>query len=51
MEEEYSSTIWPVLYFEADWPSRIYKFDLGVQLIRAEKPILDEITELDTKAV
>ena len=48
MGKEYLSTIWPVLYFEADWPSKSYNFDLGVQLIRAEKPILDEITEFNT---
>jgi hypothetical protein len=47
MGKEYSSTIWPVLYFEADWPSTSYNFDLGVKLIRAEKPILDEITEFN----
>jgi hypothetical protein len=46
MEEEYSSTIWPILYFEADWPAKGYSFDLGVQLIKADKATLEEITEL-----
>jgi hypothetical protein len=45
MEKEYSSTTWPVLYFEADWPSKSYNFDLGVQLIKADKTTLAEITE------
>lgn len=48
MEKENLSTIWPMLYFKADWPSKCYNFDLGIQLIRAEKPILDEITEFGT---
>lgn len=43
--KEYLSTIWPVLYFEADWPSKSYPFDLGVQLIKADKTLLEEITE------
>jgi hypothetical protein len=47
MEKEYLSTIWPVLYFEADWPSKSYKFDLGVQLIKADKTTLEEMAVLD----
>lgn len=45
MEKEFLSTIWPVLYFEADWPSKSYNFDLGVQLIKSDKTTLDGITE------
>jgi hypothetical protein len=48
MGKEYSSTIWPILYFKADLPSDQYTFDLGVHLVRAEKPLLDEMTEFDT---
>lgn len=45
MEKENLSKIWPVLYFEADWPSKSYSFDLGVQLIKVDKNTLEEITE------
>ncbi len=45
MEKEYLSTIWPVLYFKADWPSKSYNFDLGIQLIKVDKNTLEEITE------
>lgn len=45
MEKEYSSTIWPILYFEADWPANSYSFDLGVHLMKADKTTLEEITE------
>jgi len=48
MEKENLSTIWPILYFEADWPSKSYNFDLGVQLIKADKTLLEEITDLDS---
>ena len=47
MEKESLSTIRPILYFKADWPSKSYNFDLGVQLIKADKPILEEIAEID----
>jgi len=50
MEKEYLSTIWPVLYFEADWPSKSYKFDLGVQLIKADKTTLEDIAGIDSPA-
>lgn len=40
-------TIWPILYFKADWPSKSYNFDLGVQLIKADKPILEKIADFD----
>ncbi len=46
MEKENLSTIWPILYFKADWPSKSYNFDLGVQLIKADKTTLEEITEI-----
>ena len=45
MEKEYLFTIWPVLYFKADWPSKSYNFDLGIQLIKVDKNTLEEITE------
>jgi hypothetical protein len=45
MEKEYSSTVWPILYFKADWPSKSYKFDLGVQLIKTDQNMLREITD------
>lgn len=45
MEKEYSPTIWPVLYFKADWPSKSYSFDLGVQLIKADKKMLEDVTD------
>ena len=50
MGKENSSTIWPILYFEADWPSKSYKFDLGVQLIKANKTTLEEIAGIDSPA-
>ena len=40
MEEKNNSIIWPVLYFEANWPSKSYTFDLGVQLIKADETII-----------
>jgi len=45
MEKENLSKIWPILYFEADWPSKSYNFDLGIQLIKADKNTLEEITK------
>jgi hypothetical protein len=48
MKNENLSTIWPILYFKADWPSKSYNFDLGVQLIKADKDTLEEITEWST---
>ena len=47
MEKEYSSTIWPILYFEADWPSNIPSFELGVQLIRADQKTLNDIAGIN----
>jgi hypothetical protein len=48
MGKENLSTIWPILYFKADWPSKSYSFDLGVQLIKAEETILEDIAGLDS---
>jgi len=48
MEKEYLSTLWPILYFGADWPSKSYNFDLGIQLIKADKTLLEKITGLDS---
>lgn len=48
MGKEYLSTIWPILYFEADWPAKSYPFNLGVQLIKADETLLEEITDLDS---
>ena len=45
MEKENLSTIWPVLYFKADWPSKSYNFDLDVQLIKADKKLLKDVTD------
>jgi hypothetical protein len=45
MGKENLSKIWPILYFEADWPSKSYNFDLGVRLIKADKTLLEEITD------
>ncbi|MBW8040260.1 MAG: hypothetical protein FVQ85_09705 [Planctomycetes bacterium] len=50
MGKENSSTIWPILYFEADWPSKSYKFDLGVQLLKADKTTLEKIAGIDSPA-
>jgi len=46
MGKEYLSTIWPILYFKADWPLKSYNFDLGVQLIRVDETMLEDKTEL-----
>ena len=48
MGKEYLSTIWPVLYFKADWPAENYKFDLGVQLIKVDRTLLEKITDTDS---
>ena len=32
--------IWPILYFEADWPAESYKFDFDIHLIKANDDIL-----------
>jgi len=45
MEKGNLSKIWPILYLEADWPSKSYTFDLGVQLIKADKKMLEDVTE------
>jgi hypothetical protein len=43
MEKEYLSTIWPILYFEADWPQQMHNFAFGIQLIKADKSFLENI--------
>ena len=48
MEKENLSKIWPILYFEADRPSKSYNFDLGIQLIKADKNTLEEITSIES---
>jgi hypothetical protein len=45
MEKENLLKIWPILYFKADWPSKNYTFNLDVQVIKADKNTLEEITE------
>jgi hypothetical protein len=40
MEKENLSNIWPILYFEADWPAKSYKFDFDIHLIKANNDIL-----------
>ncbi len=48
MERENLSTIWPILYFKADWPSKSYSFDLGIQLIKADETLLEDMTDVDS---
>ena len=45
MGKENLSNIWPILYFEADWPSESYKFDFDVCLIKANEDILAILKE------
>jgi hypothetical protein len=45
MQNPEKVAIWPILCLEADWPSNRYDFDLGVHLIRAEREVLDAISE------
>ena len=40
MEKENLSNIWPILYFEADWPAESYMFDFDIHLIKANDDIL-----------
>jgi len=40
MENENLSSVWPILYFEADWPAESYPFDFDVRLIKANEDIL-----------
>ena len=47
MGKEYLSTIWPILYFEPDWPPNIPTFELGVQLIKADKTLIEGMANLD----
>jgi len=48
MEEENLSNIWPILYFEADWPSESYKFDFNVRLIKANQDILSILEKTES---
>jgi hypothetical protein len=50
MGKENSSTIWPILYFEADWPAESYKFDFDVCLIKATDEILAIVGNVETPA-
>ncbi len=50
MEKGYSSTIWPVLYFKADWPGEEYKFDFDVRLIKASEEILAIVGNVQSPA-
>lgn len=40
MEKENLLNIWPILYFEADWPAESYQFDFDIHLIKANEDIL-----------
>ncbi len=48
MEKENLSTIWPILYFEADWPQQRHNFDFGIQLIKANEDILAIVGNVET---
>jgi hypothetical protein len=41
VEKEYLSTIWPILYFKADWPSKSDDLGLGIRIIKADKELLE----------
>jgi len=50
MKKENLSNIWPILYFEADWPAESYPFDFDVRLIKATEEILEEVSDVTTGA-
>lgn len=50
MEKENLSTIWPILYFEADWPQQRHNFDFGIQLIKANQDILAIVGDVTSPA-
>ncbi len=50
MEKENSSKIWPILYFEADWPAESYKFDFDVRLFKASEDILAIVANVESPA-
>lgn len=41
MQNREKVRIWPIVYFQADWASKSYSFDLDIRLIRADKEVLD----------
>ena len=45
MQDREKMRIWPVLWFQAEWPLKSYEFELGVRLIKADETPLEEITE------
>ena len=46
MQNAEKVAIWPLMYFHADWPSNGYDFGLGLRAVRAEREVLDAISEL-----
>jgi len=50
MEKENLSNIWPILYFEADWPAESYKFDFNVRLIKANEEMIAIVGDTQTPA-
>jgi len=50
MEKENLSKIWPILYFKADWPAEMYKFDFDVRLIKANEEILAIVRDVESPA-
>ena len=50
MGKENLSNIWPILYFEADWPAESYPFDFDVRLIKANEEILEIVGNVESPA-
>lgn len=50
MGKENLSNIWPILYFEADWPAESYPFDFDVRLIKANEEILEIVGNVENPA-
>ena len=50
MGKEYLSTIWPILYFKADWPAESYKLDFDVRLVKASEEILAIVGNVESPA-
>ena len=45
MQNREKVMIWPILYFQAQWPSKSYDFELGIRLVKADKTLLQETTD------
>jgi hypothetical protein len=48
--EQTNLRMWPILYFQADWPAETPPFDFDVRLIKASEEILAIVRNVESPA-